>query len=144
MSSRPMWAKRQALYPGGLGTKIKTFSGELTGTTILSVVAAVTGKKIRVRAFSFNSMVSVVAAAANAFSIAFVDSTYATKVLFEVVSYGKTAAITTAPIQTGLVYLPVDGVATETTAGNALKLAQSIDISTGVIGVSGVVYYDEV
>lgn len=144
MANRPLWAQKQSVFTGAVGTKVASFSGELTSTTILTAVAAVTGKKIRVRAFNINAMVSVVLAAASGPSIALVDSTYLTGVLYQLTSFGKTAAITTVPFSTGLVILPLDGAVRETTAGNALKIAQSVDLSTGVIAVSGTVYYDEI
>lgn len=144
MANRPLWAQKQSNFPGAIGSKVASFSGELTGTTILTVVAAVTGKKIRLRAFNINAAISVVLAAASGPSVALVDSTYGTGVLFQLTSFGKVAAATTVPFSTGWTVLPLDGAVRETTAGNALKIAQSVDLSTGYIAVSGTVFYDEI
>ena len=78
--------------------------------------------------------------------LAFTDSTtYNTGVVFHAISYGVAAAATQPPVLSGLAVLPLDGPVFETTAGNALGFVQSVTIgTTGVISVSGTVWYDEI
>ena len=146
MANRPLWAQKQSVFAGAVGSKIAHFSGELATTVGLTVVAAVTGKRIRLRAFNVNAMVSVLLNHTVAPSIAFTDSlTYATGQLWQIFSFGVAAAITTPPQTTGLIILPLDGPAHQTTSGNALAITPSVTLGTsGKIQVSGTVDYDEV
>ena len=148
MANRPLWSQKQSVFPGAIGSKAANFSGVIATTAGFTTVAAVTGKKIRLRAFNVNIAVSVAvnsASASPSLSLAFVDSTYGTGVLWQVASLGVAAAATTVPILTGLVVIPMDGPVFETTAGNALAFAPSVTVgSAGIIAVSGTVFYDEI
>jgi len=146
MANRPLWSQKQSVFPGAVGSKAANFGGTLATTVGLTAVAAVTGKKIRLRAFNLNTHISVVLNGTVAPQIAFTDSTtYATGVVFHAIAYGLAAAATQPPISSGLVVLPLDGAVFETTAGNALGLVQSVTLgTTGTISVSGTVWYDEI
>jgi len=146
MANRPLWSQKQSVFAGAVGSKAANFGGSLATTVGLTAVAAVSGKKIRLRAFNINTHISVVLNGTVAPQIAFTDSTtYNTGVVFHAISYGVAAAATQPPVLSGLVVLPLDGPVFETTAGNALGFVQSVTIgTTGVISVSGTVWYDEI
>ena len=116
----------------------------ITGTTAVTIWTPSTGKRFVLRGFAITAIVRDVLAAAKPGTLYFHDSSSSTTVICPVGSFGATDAAGTILTGTAGPFTidlgsGVRGTAVDTT----LKLAASLDIGSGVIRYSGVVWGTE-
>lgn len=142
---------------GQLGSKSVAFQTTLTTTGTPTALTPTTGTKFRLKGFAINAVVSTVLAGTGVslflMDMASGDTTFAaSKVIWPLAGFAANAAAGTVARQdTNVVLIPRLSYRGQSraygyvslAADNLIKLQTNATISTGVLTISGVFFYDE-